>query len=84
VTKQKLPAPRITESDIKHFADCILISAHEFFLFFSIDRFAIVRIYPGVAKVGGLQSQGAKGKAVVVYCEPLTTLDLEPSGFPEG
>jgi len=24
---------------------------------------------PSVAKVGGLQSQGAKGKAVVCYCE---------------
>ena len=38
----------------------------------------------GAVKVGGLHSQGAKGAAVVVYCKPLATLDLEPSGFPEG
>jgi hypothetical protein len=41
-------------------------------------------INPNVAKVGGLQSQGTKGEAVVVYCEPLATPDLESSGFPEG
>ena len=35
-----------------------------------------------VAKVGGLQSQGVKGDAVVGYREPLTTRDLESSGFP--
>ena len=40
--------------------------------------------YPYVAKVGGLQSQGAKGEAIVIYCEPLATKDLEPSGFPAG
>ncbi len=40
------------------------------------------KINPSVAKVGGLQSQGAKGKAVVCYCEPLATPDLEFSGFP--
>jgi hypothetical protein len=39
-------------------------------------------VYPGDAKVGGLQSQGGKGEAVVHYCEPLTMQDLEPSGFP--
>jgi hypothetical protein len=39
---------------------------------------------PNVAKAGGLQSQGAKGDAVVGYCKPLATPDLEPSGFPEG
>ncbi len=38
--------------------------------------------YPNVAKVGGLQSQDAKGEAVVGYCKPLATPDLEPSGFP--
>jgi glycosyltransferase involved in cell wall biosynthesis len=37
-----------------------------------------------VAKVGGLQSQGVKGEAVVHYREPLTTQNLEPSGFPAG
>jgi hypothetical protein len=37
---------------------------------------------PGVAKVGGLQSSGGKGEAVVRYREPMTTQDLEPSGFP--
>jgi hypothetical protein len=39
---------------------------------------------PIVAKAGELQSQGAKGEAVVGYCEPLATPDLELSGFPEG
>ena len=39
--------------------------------------------YPIVAKVGGLQSQGGKGEAVVYYRKPLTTRDLEPSGFPD-
>ena len=38
--------------------------------------------YPNVAKAGGLQSQDAEGEAVVVYCEPLATKDLESSGFP--
>ena len=37
-----------------------------------------------VAKVGGLQSPGVKGDAVVGYREPLTTQDLESSGFPGG
>jgi len=41
-------------------------------------------VNPNVAKVGGLQSQGAKGEAVVVYRESLTTPDLMSSGFPEG
>jgi hypothetical protein len=41
------------------------------------------RIDPGVAKVGGLQSQGGKGEVVVYYREPLTTRDLKSSGFPE-
>jgi len=41
-------------------------------------------VNPNVAKVGRLQSQGAKGEAVVVYCEPFATQDLESSGFPEG
>jgi hypothetical protein len=34
---------------------------------------------PSVANVGGLQSQGANGAAVVHYRKPLATRDLEPS-----
>jgi hypothetical protein len=34
-----------------------------------------------VAKAGGLSSQGVKGEAVADCCEPLTTPDLESSGF---
>ncbi len=41
-------------------------------------------IQPNGAKDGGLQSQGGKGAAVVIYCKPLATPDLESSGFPEG
>ena len=41
-------------------------------------------VYPNVAKVGGLQSQGVKGEAVVGYRDPLRTLALKSSGFPEG
>jgi hypothetical protein len=40
-------------------------------------------VYPIVAKVGGLQSQGVKGEVVVVYLESLTTQDLKSSGFPD-
>ena len=43
-----------------------------------------MKVHPNVAKVGGLQSQGVKGKVVVGYREPLTTQDLKSSGFPEG
>jgi hypothetical protein len=43
-----------------------------------------IRINPIVVKVGGLYSQGVKGEVVVYYCEPLTTRDMEPSGFPVG
>ncbi|WP_319522290.1 hypothetical protein [uncultured Desulfosarcina sp.] len=39
-------------------------------------------VNPSVAKAGGSQSQGAKGEAVVVYCNPLATPDLVSSGFP--
>jgi hypothetical protein len=42
------------------------------------------QINPNVAKAGGLQSQGAKGAAVVVYCKPLATPDMKSSGFPAG
>ncbi len=41
-------------------------------------------INPNVAKVGGLQSQGEKGEAVVIYCEPFATRDLKLSDFSEG
>ena len=41
-------------------------------------------VYPGAAKVGGLQSQGVKGEIVVGYLDPLTTQDLKSSGFPAG
>jgi hypothetical protein len=41
-------------------------------------------IHPNVEKVGGLQSQGGKGDAVMYYREPLTTQDLKTSGFPDG
>jgi hypothetical protein len=41
-----------------------------------------------VAKVGGLQSQGVKGEAVIYYRNPLIPptagLDLKSSGFPAG
>jgi putative N6-adenine-specific DNA methylase len=37
---------------------------------------------PNVAKAGAIQSQGAKGAAVVIYCNPLATPDLDGSGFP--
>jgi hypothetical protein len=37
--------------------------------------------HPNSANAGGLQSQGAKGEAVVVYCDPLATPDMESSGF---
>jgi hypothetical protein len=37
---------------------------------------------PSVAKAGGGQSQGAKGEAVVIYCDPLATQDMGSSGFP--
>jgi molecular chaperone DnaJ len=38
--------------------------------------------HPSVAKAGGCQSQGAKGEAVALYCDPLATPDLASSGFP--
>jgi hypothetical protein len=40
------------------------------------------KVYPNVAKAGAIQSQGAKGDAVVIYCNPLATPDLDCSGFP--
>ena len=48
------------------------------------DRIPDCIIYPNVAKVGGLQSQGVKGEAVVAYRNPLTTQNLKSSGFPVG
>jgi hypothetical protein len=41
-------------------------------------------IYPKVANVGGLQSQGVEGEVVVLYFEPLTTQNLKSSGVPDG
>ena len=38
--------------------------------------------YPNVAKAGAIQSQGAKGAAVVIYCNLLATPDIDYSGFP--
>ncbi len=35
-----------------------------------------------VAKTGGDQSQGVKGEAVEIYCDPLVTKVLGASGFP--
>jgi hypothetical protein len=49
-----------------------------------ILNMAYLPIYPNVAKVGGLQSQGVKGEVVVVYHDPLTTQDLKSSGFSVG
>jgi uncharacterized protein YheU (UPF0270 family) len=43
-----------------------------------------VEYHLNFARVGGLQSQGAKGEAVVGYREPLATLNLKSSGTPEG
>jgi len=40
-------------------------------------------INPNVAKAGGIQSQGAKGVAVEIYCNPLATSELDCCGFPE-
>jgi len=42
----------------------------------------LLKINPNVAKAGAIQNQGAKGAAVVIYCNPLATLDLDGSGFP--
>jgi hypothetical protein len=50
----------------------------------SQENFSISTTIPNVAKVGGLQSQGAKVEIVVGYIDPLTTQDLKSSGFPVG
>jgi hypothetical protein len=42
------------------------------------------RLNPNDEKVGGLQGQGVKGKAVIYYRNSLKTLDLKTSGFPVG
>jgi hypothetical protein len=67
------------------------ISQNEYFkvgysnLFQKADRAVrILNEYLNFARVGGLQSQGAKGEAVVGYREPLATLNLKSSGTPEG
>jgi len=41
-------------------------------------------VNPNVVKAGALQSQGTRGEAVALYCDPLVTPDLRCSGFPEG
>jgi hypothetical protein len=41
-------------------------------------------VYPVVAKVEGLQSQGGEGAAVVNYRKPSSTQDLKFLGFPDG
>ena len=46
--------------------------------------FLLESINPNVAKAGGLQSQGAEGEAVIIDCEPLATLGLKSSGFPDN
>lgn len=35
------------------------------------------------AKAEGIQSQGAKGAAVEIYCNPLATTEKDCCGFPE-
>ena len=42
------------------------------------------RKIPHVAKACGRKSQGAKGEAEVIYCEPLATPDLASAGVPGG
>jgi hypothetical protein len=51
-------------------------------IFFVLLPSVKMTVSPDVAKVGGLQSQGAKGAADAIYCNPLATTDLESSGFP--
>jgi hypothetical protein len=43
----------------------------------------VVLPFPNVANVGGLQIQGVKGEAVVLYFESLTTQNLKSSGVPD-
>ena len=50
----------------------------------AVECTTAIKVYPNVAKAGGLQSQGVKGENVVGYLDPLTTQDLKSSGFPEG
>lgn len=44
---------------------------------------AFIHLYPNVANVGGLQSQGVEGEVVVLYFEPLTRQNLKSSGVPD-
>ena len=48
--------------------------------------FSTARVFvdPDVTKAGGLHRQGAEAEAEVCYDEPLATLDMDSSGFPEG
>ena len=40
--------------------------------------------YLNFARVGGFHMQGIKGAAIVVYCNPLITPQMEASDAPEG
>jgi len=51
-------------------------------VFFALSSGGSFGYNPNVAKAGAIQSQGAKGAAVVIYCNPLATPDLDCSGFP--
>ena len=59
-------------------------SAPAFFFYGKSGSTGTDWLYPKVANVGELQSQGVKGEVVVLYFEPLTTQNLKSSGFPEG
>ena len=54
----------------------------------SIERFRILIqllfYYLNFARVGGFHMQGIKGAAIVVYCNPLITPQMEASDAPEG
>jgi hypothetical protein len=39
-------------------------------------------VNPSVEKAGGVLSQGDKGEALLIYCDPLATQDMGSSGFP--
>ena len=53
-----------------------------FFVHFRFTLHGVNDLNPFAAKAGAIQSQGTKGAAVVIYCNPLATPDLDCSGFP--
>ena len=57
---------------------------HDFYFDITAIFYKFIYLYPNVAKAGALQSQGTKGDAVALYCDPLVTPDMKRSGFPEG